>query len=36
LEAQMPQSDKSNRFVLALLAILGACLAIVGWIRFIG
>jgi hypothetical protein len=30
----IPQTDRSNRFVLALLAILGAFLAIVGWYRF--
>ena len=28
------QTDRTNRFVLALLAILGACLAIYGWYRF--
>jgi hypothetical protein len=28
-------ADKSNRFVLALLAVLGAVLAIVGWYRFL-
>jgi hypothetical protein len=31
----MQQTDRSNRFVLALLAILGAFLAIVGWYRFV-
>jgi hypothetical protein len=29
------QTDRSNRFVLALVAILGAFLAIVGWYRFL-
>jgi hypothetical protein len=33
MTAQQP--DKSNRFVLAVLAILGACLAIVGWYSFL-
>ena len=28
-------TDTSNRFVLALLAVLGAVLAIVGWYRFL-
>jgi hypothetical protein len=27
--------DKSNRLVLAMLAILGACLAFVGWYRYL-
>ena len=31
----MQQTDRSNRFVLALVAILGAFLAIVGWYRFL-
>ena len=31
----MAQTDGSNRFVLALLAVLGAVLAIVGWYRFL-
>ena len=30
----MQQTDRSNRFVLALLAVLGAFLLIVGWYRF--
>ena len=30
----MANTDKSNRFVLALLAAVGAVLAIVGWYRF--
>jgi hypothetical protein len=29
------QTDRSNRFVLALVAILGAFLAIIGWYRFL-
>jgi hypothetical protein len=32
----MIQTDRSNRFVLALLAVLGAFLVIVGWYRFAG
>jgi hypothetical protein len=36
LEAHMTQqTDRSNRFVLALVAILGAFLAIVGWYRLL-
>ena len=31
----VPQTDRSNRFVLALSAILGAVLAVVGWYRFL-
>ena len=31
----MEQTDTSNRFVLGLLAVLGAVLAIVGWFRFL-
>jgi len=31
----MTQTETSNRFVLAMLAILGAILAIVGWYRFL-
>jgi len=31
----MAKPDTSNRFVLALLAALGAVLAIVGWYRFL-
>jgi hypothetical protein len=31
----MAKTDTSNRFVLALLAALGAVLAIVGWYRFL-
>ena len=31
----MAQTEKANRFVLAMLAALGAILAIVGWYRFI-
>ena len=31
----IPQSDTSNRFVLAMLAVLGAVLAIVGWYSFL-
>jgi len=31
----MTQTETSNRFVLAMLAILGAVLAIVGWYRFL-
>ena len=27
--------DKSNRLVLAMLAILGACLAAIGWYNFV-
>jgi len=27
--------DRSNRFVLAMLAILGACLAVAGWYYFL-
>jgi hypothetical protein len=30
----MQQTARSNRFVLALLAVLGAFLLIVGWYRF--
>ena len=30
----MTNTDTSNRFVLALLAVVGAVLAIVGWYRF--
>ena len=33
MEDAMTQTDTSNRFVLALLAALGAVLAIVGWYR---
>jgi hypothetical protein len=32
----MTQTDRSNRFVLALLAVLGAFLLIIGWYRFAG
>ena len=28
------ESDRSNRFVLALLAVLGAFLAVLGWYRY--
>jgi len=35
MEGTMLQTDTSNRFVLALLAALGAALAIVGWYRFL-
>jgi hypothetical protein len=35
MEDAMAQTDKSNRFVLALLAVVGAVLAIVGWYRFL-
>jgi hypothetical protein len=31
----MTQTETSNRFVLAMLAIVGAILAIVGWYRFL-
>ena len=31
----MAQTDTSNRFVLALLAVLGVVLAIVGWYNFV-
>jgi len=31
----MTQIDTSNRFVLAMLAILGAVLALVGWYRYL-
>ena len=31
----MKETDGVNRFVLAMLAILGAFLAVVGWYRFI-
>jgi hypothetical protein len=30
----MAQTDTSNRFILALLAVVGAVLAVVGWYRF--
>jgi hypothetical protein len=29
------ETDRSNRFVLALLAVLGACLAVFGWYQYI-
>jgi hypothetical protein len=29
-------TDRTNRFVLAVLAILGAVLGIVGWYRYLG
>ena len=35
MEGVMQQTDTSNRFVLALLAALGAALAIVGWYLFL-
>lgn len=28
------QTDRTNRFVLGLLVVLGAILAVVGWYRF--
>jgi hypothetical protein len=31
----MAQTDSSNRFILALLAVVGAVLAIVAWYRFL-
>lgn len=31
----MAQTDTANRFVLAMLAVLGAVLALVGWYRFL-
>ena len=31
----MAQTDTSNRFVLAMLAVLGVVLAIVGWYNFV-
>ena len=31
----MTQTETSNRFVLAMLAILGAVLALVGWYRYL-
>lgn len=31
----LQQSDRSNRFVLAMLAALGAVLAAVGWYAFL-
>ena len=30
----MQQVDATNRFVLALLGLLGAALALIGWYRF--
>ena len=32
---QHTDTDQSNRFVLAMLAVLGAVLAVVGWYSFV-
>ena len=32
---QHTDADRSNRVVLAMLAILGACLAVIGWYSFL-